>query len=148
MKRCTIVAVLAPLVILVLPDQGQAQVRSQSSWDAPWGADTDSPPPTRAVPSHRLVGAGVGFVLGAGATYIVLHQGGSTSWCDRSKNQDAMDAPVCAGIVVLGGALGAGIGAMISGALSSERQQVEWPKGIILQAMPGHPTRIGLRLRM
>jgi hypothetical protein len=148
MKWPALVAVVAFVFILAMPDEGQAQMRVESSWDAPWGASDSTPPLTRVAPSSRLVGAGVGLIIGAGATYIVLHQGGSTSWCDRSKNQDAMDAGVCAGIVVLGGVIGAGIGALISGALTSEQRQVEWPQGIILQAMPGHPTRIGLRLRM
>jgi hypothetical protein len=60
-------------------------------------------------------GALVGLIVGAAATYAVLHSGGSTSLCDRSANQDAIRAPECAGLVAAGGVVGAGIGALIGG---------------------------------
>lgn len=71
--------------------------------------------------SHRLAGAAIGFVAGAGITYVVLHSGGSTSLCDRSENQDAIRPIECAGLVVLGGAVGAGIGFVIGGLFGTER---------------------------
>lgn len=80
-------------------------------------------PRTAAVPSgrtHRIAGAAVGFVAGAGITYVILHSGGSTSPCDRSANQDAMRPIECAGLVALGGAVGAGVGFLIGGLFGSE----------------------------
>lgn len=70
---------------------------------------------TVATPGKRtLIGAGVGFVLGAGATWAVLNTGGSTAPCDRGANQDAMSAGECAGITVLGGVAGALVGVFVA----------------------------------
>lgn len=63
--------------------------------------------------NHMLVGAGIGFVVGAGVTYLLLHSGGSTSLCDRNANQDAIRPAECLGLTIAGGAVGAGIGALI-----------------------------------
>jgi hypothetical protein len=63
--------------------------------------------------SRTLIGAAAGFIIGAGATYLILQQGGSTSLCDRERNQDAIDASYCAGLYALGGVVGAGAGALI-----------------------------------
>jgi hypothetical protein len=63
--------------------------------------------------SRAREGAILGFVVGAVATYVVTHSGGSTAPCDRSANQDAMSSAECAGLVVLGGLAGAGVGALI-----------------------------------
>lgn len=77
--------------------------------------------------NHMLVGAGVGFVVGAGVTYLLLHSGGSTSLCDRNANQDAIRPAECIGLTIAGGAVGAGIGALIGrrirrgGAVSRQR---------------------------
>jgi hypothetical protein len=60
-----------------------------------------------------LIGAGVGFVVGAGVTWAVLHSGGSTALCDRDANQDAIRRRECIGITVLGGGAGALLGAVI-----------------------------------
>lgn len=76
---------------------------------------------SRGTRSHRLVGSLVGLVVGSGATYVVLHQGGSTSKCDRSANQDALSSRECFGLVALGGAVGAGTGAILGGLIKSER---------------------------
>ena len=63
--------------------------------------------------SKWLLGAGVGFVIGGGGTFAWLHSGGSTSRCDRSANQDAMSSGECLGLTVLGGIVGAGLGAAV-----------------------------------
>lgn len=73
--------------------------------------------------THRVAGAIAGFAVGAGVTWVVLHQGGSTSKCDRSANQDALNSGECAGLVVLGGLAGAGIGAIVGGFFRSERSE-------------------------
>jgi hypothetical protein len=78
--------------------------------------------------SHTMTGAGAGFLVGAGATFIVLNGGGSTSLCDRSANQDAIAASECIGLMALGGVAGAGLGALIGGAVRTERWQ-ELPVG-------------------
>ncbi|MDH5198516.1 MAG: hypothetical protein OEY20_14840 [Gemmatimonadota bacterium] len=65
--------------------------------------------------SHWLLGAGIGFVVGAGATYFVLNPpgGGSTALCDQSANQDAIGSAECLGLTALGGVAGAGLGALV-----------------------------------
>jgi hypothetical protein len=60
-----------------------------------------------------LIGAGIGFLIGAGATWAVLHSGGSTALCDRDANQDAIRQRECIGITVLGGGAGALLGAAV-----------------------------------
>lgn len=78
---------------------------------------------SRGQRSHRWVGAGAGFVVGAGATWLVLHSGGSTALCDRSANQDAMAGGECAGLTVLGGLAGAGLGYLVGALIRAERWQ-------------------------
>jgi hypothetical protein len=63
--------------------------------------------------SHTLAGAAAGLVIGAGATYLLLQQGGSRSFCNRDTNQDAIHARGCHGLYAAGGAIGAGVGALI-----------------------------------
>jgi hypothetical protein len=58
-------------------------------------------------------GAIVGFIVGAAATVVVTHSGGSTAPCDRSANQDALSSGECIGLAVAGGLVGAGLGALI-----------------------------------
>lgn len=65
--------------------------------------------------------AAAGAVLGGAGTYVWLHSGGSTSLCDRSSNQDAMSGGECAGLTVLGAVAGAGLGALASRLLRTER---------------------------
>jgi hypothetical protein len=60
------------------------------------------------------IGAGTGFVVGAAAAWAFLYRGGSTAHCDQAKNQDAWSKGQCAGVVVLAGTTGAGLGALIS----------------------------------
>lgn len=62
--------------------------------------------------SYWLPGAVIGLSVGAGATFLVLHSGGSTAPCDRAKNQDAMEPRECLGLVAVGGVAGAVIGAV------------------------------------
>jgi len=60
-------------------------------------------------------GALVGALAGGLVAYLVIHQGGSTSLCDRSANQDAIGKRECVAITVAGGAAGAGVGAWSGG---------------------------------
>jgi hypothetical protein len=71
--------------------------------------------------SHWRTGAIAGFVIGAGATYLVLHSGGSTATCDRERNQDAIGARECAAITVGGGLAGAALGAIIGSQIRVRR---------------------------
>ena len=73
--------------------------------------------------SYKFLGAGVGAVIGAGVTYLILNSGGSTAPCNRSENQDAMNSSECLGLYGLGGLAGAGLGFLIGGAIHSERWQ-------------------------
>jgi hypothetical protein len=63
----------------------------------------------------------LGLVLGGAGTYALLHGGGSTSLCDRSRNQDAMSRGECAGLTVAGGVVGGGLGALTAALLRTER---------------------------
>ena len=74
--------------------------------------------------SHRLVGAAVGFALGAGGAFWVTHRGGSTALCDQARNQDAMNDQECLGLVLLGGVVGAGLGTLIGHFVRTERLDV------------------------
>ncbi len=126
-----------------------AQVAPAARWTpSPAAAAAgDAPVPARAR-SHRLLGAAAGFVVGAGATWIVIHAGGSTSLCDRSRNQDALAPRECLGLVVLGGAVGAGVGALIGGAIHSAPLRAAPPGRLRLQAVPGRRPRIAVRMRL
>lgn len=81
------------------------------------GATDDEPVSTLAmmpIGSRRSwLGAGAGFVVGGTTTWIVLHHGGSTAHCDQDANQDAWSSSQCLGASVLGGLVGAGIGALL-----------------------------------
>jgi hypothetical protein len=70
-----------------------------------------------------LAGAGVGFLVAAGATFALLYSGGSTSLCDRSANQDALRSGECVGLTALGGLAGAGVGAAVGALIRAERWQ-------------------------
>ncbi|MFN0178251.1 MAG: hypothetical protein ACKVZ0_05590 [Gemmatimonadales bacterium] len=94
--------------------------------------------------SQWLPGAGVGFLPGAGITYLVLHQGGSTSLCDRSANQDAMSRGACGGLTVLGGLAGAGLGAIVGGRFRSERWQVVPVERLRVSLVPRRGVAVGL----
>ena len=63
--------------------------------------------------TRALEGALIGFTIGATATILLTRSGGSTSLCNRSENQDAMNARECLGLAVAGGLVGAGVGALI-----------------------------------
>ncbi len=65
--------------------------------------------------------AALGLLLGGAGTYALLHGRGSTSLCDRSRNQDAMSRGECAGLTLVGGAVGAGLGALTAVLLRTER---------------------------
>lgn len=85
--------------------------------------------------SHWLIGAIGGFVVGATATYFVLHSGGSTSKCDRDANQDAINRGECAGLVVLGGLVGAGAGAFIGSRFRSDAVRLGPVRGLEIGRM-------------
>ena len=73
--------------------------------------------------SYKFLGAGLGALIGAGVSYLILNSGGSTAPCNRSENQDAMNSGECLGLYALGGLAGAGIGFVIGGAIHSESWQ-------------------------
>jgi hypothetical protein len=85
--------------------------------------------------SHWLIGAIGGFVVGATATYFVLHSGGSTSKCDRDANQDALNRGECAGLIALGGLVGAGAGALIGSRFRSDAVRLGSVRGLEIGRM-------------
>jgi len=74
--------------------------------------------------SHWLLGAGAGFVVGAGVTYVLLRSDPpgnvGTALCDQSGNQDAIGTGECLGLAALGGLAGAGLGALIGSFIKSD----------------------------
>jgi hypothetical protein len=98
----------------------------------------DLPPARAAAGSPRLLGAGVGFVVGAGATWAVLNQGTSTARCDQDQNQDAWGRKECLGAYALGGLVGAGVGALVGGIVRSHAAPLE---GVHLGWGPGERGR-------
>jgi hypothetical protein len=64
-------------------------------------------------PTHWLTGGLVGAGTGIGASAIILYTGGSTSFCNSSKNQDAIAARECVGIMMGSGLIAGGLGALI-----------------------------------
>jgi hypothetical protein len=102
--------------------------------------------------SRWLVGAGVGAVGGAGATFLVLNGtlfgGGSASTapCNRSANQDAISVGECVGLTALGAVAGAGLGALIGGLIRSERWEDRPLTSLRVGAAPSGAVRLGLRL--
>jgi hypothetical protein len=99
------------------------ELRASATHDPFAGAADADLTELRRRTSSRLIGAGIGFVAGAGITWVVLHSGGSTSRCDRSANQDALNSRECIGLTVLGGLAGAGIGAIVGGMIGPSRMQ-------------------------
>ena len=96
--------------------------RASLRWHGLDGADGSSTVDVNALLALRVEregrswarrGAVLGALAGGVATYLVIHQGGSTSLCDRSANQDAMGKRECVALTVAGGAAGAGLGALI-----------------------------------
>lgn len=82
---------------------------------------------SRGSRSRKLLGAGIGFVVGIGSTYRIFNSGasssGSTSRCNQARNQDAIDPGDCVLIYGLGGLAGAGLGALIGSVIRTERWQ-------------------------
>jgi hypothetical protein len=101
--------------------------------------------------SYWLAGAVVGFVVGAGATHLVLRTGGSRSFCDRDSNQDALRASDCAWLAAGGGVIGAGIGALIGGRIRTGRRhdgsRNEFRVGIVPGDGIGLSTQFTARIR-
>jgi hypothetical protein len=99
---------------------------------------------SRTHQSHRLLGAGIGFVAGVGLTYVITHSGGSSSLCDRSSNQDALSSGECLGLVTVGGIAGAGLGAIIGGLIKTEYALQAPIRELRVGIVPGHGMRLGL----
>ena len=72
-------------------------------------------PPATITGRHTraLEGALIGLTIGATATILLTRSGGSTSLCNSSENQDALNSRECLGLAVAGGLVGAGVGALI-----------------------------------
>jgi hypothetical protein len=96
--------------------------------------------------SHTLLGAGIGFLVGGGVAVALLYTGGSTSLCDQSANQDAMNSGECIGLTALGGLAGAGLGAIIGGFIRTERWQGIPLKRLRVSLRPQSESRLGLAL--
>jgi hypothetical protein len=96
--------------------------------------------------SHRLAGAAIGFVVGAGATYLALNSGGSTSKCDRDANQDALSSGECLGLYALGGLAGAGLGAIVGGFIRTGGSDFRRIDGFGLGMTRDRAVVVGLRL--
>lgn len=103
---------------------------------------------SRGTRSHRLVGAGIGFLAGGGVAAAVLYTGGSTSSCDQSANQDAMSAGECLGLAAAGGLVGAGLGALVGGFFRSERWDDVPLERLRVSLGPMAGRRFGLALQV
>lgn len=101
---------------------------------------------SRGVRSHRLIGAGIGFLVGAGATYVVLNSGGSTASCDRGANQDAMSAGECLALTAAGGVAGAGLGVLVGSLIRSERWEEVPLDRLRLSFVPQRGWRVAVSL--
>ena len=101
---------------------------------------------SRGSRTHRLVGFAAGFALGSGATYLVLYQGGSTSRCDRSANQDAMSSGECLGLTALGGVAMGVLGGVVGGFIRSERWEDLGVEALRVMVAPGGRVGIGFSL--
>lgn len=95
---------------------------------------------------HTLLGAGIGFLVGGGVAVAVLFTGGSSSPCDQSANQDAMNSGECIGLSALGGLAGAGLGAIVGGLIRTERwQRIPFDR-VRVSLTPQAGMRLGLAL--
>jgi hypothetical protein len=96
--------------------------------------------------SHWLLGAGIGFAVGAGATYLVLNPPGasSTALCDQSANQDAIGTGACVGLTALGGVAGAGLGALVGMFIKSDKWTDVSREGWRLSIVPQPHGRLTL----
>jgi hypothetical protein len=63
--------------------------------------------------SYWKTGALIGFGVGVTGSAMAVYQGGSTSLCDQSKNQDATSTVACVSIIGGSGLVVGGLGALI-----------------------------------
>lgn len=98
----------------------------------------------RGYRSHWLLGTGIGFVVGAGSTFLLLHGDGSTSPCNPSANQDALRSSECLGWVGLGGLAGAGLGSLIGGQIRTERWQKVARENLRINVVSSKQFMLGL----
>jgi hypothetical protein len=127
----------------LLPLSGQAMALAAAGPDLDAGRDAVTRlEVSRGQRSHWRMGAAIGFLAGAGATFAALRSGGSTA------NQDALATHECIGLVTLGGAVGAGLGAAVGALFQTERwQEVPLRRGgLRLAPQPG--ARFGLALKL
>ncbi len=96
--------------------------------------------------SYGRVGAAAGFLAGAIGTWVIVHRGGSTSLCDRSANQDAINTRECLGVAALGGLAGAGVGALIGGFIRTERWEAVPLERLRVSLRPASETTIAFRM--
>lgn len=86
-------------------------------------------------PSRRWIAAGMGGAVGALVAYDTFNSGGSTSLCDKSKNQDATSLGTCLGLYALGGLAGVGLGLVVVGFVTSD----------VVPDGPERSVRVGLQ---
>jgi hypothetical protein len=94
--------------------------------------------------SYWVTGAAVGLVVGAAGTWVFLHQGGSTSLCDRDRNQDAIRANECLALAAAGGVVGAVIGGLIGSRIRTSAMRYAPIEALRIGATP----RDGVHLRL
>ena len=99
---------------------------------------------SRGSRSRWRAGAVTGFLVGAGGTFALLNRGDSTNPCDSSANQDAMGMGACVGLAALGGAAGAGVGALIGKLIRTE----DWQRIPADRLRVSLGPRAGLELRV
>lgn len=104
---------------------------SHSQHDQLLSFSTQTKPETR---TYWKSGALIGFGVGVTGSAIAVYQGGSTSLCDQSKNQDATSIGACLSIIGGSGLVMGGIGALI-GSLIKKSFSEELGESIRLQIM-------------
>ncbi len=97
----------------------------------------------RGTRSYWYLGAPLGFVAGTAVAWAALHSGGSTSLCDLSANQDAIEPNECLGLSALvGGLPGAGVGALVGLLIKSDRWEEVARNGLSVVPVHLSGTRI------
>ena len=138
-----LLAAAVGFLVLAVAAPAHAQLAGGGAPPRAWTTDVASAQADEG--SYAWTGAAVGALVGAGATWVVLHQGGSTSLCDRDANQDAMNAGECAALTAGGALLGAGLGWLLGSRLRREGGDAS-PNRLRLRWAPGRAPTLAARL--
>jgi hypothetical protein len=99
--------------------------------------------------SQWLLGATTGFVVGTAAAWVILHQGGSTSLCDRSANQDAIGGRECLGVSAAAGGIPlATIGALIGRRVRKDGDRPGETRTVHVSLLAAIQGRTGVAIRV